>query len=162
MLHRRDQCQCRLGALVEVRAIGREPVESATGNRIRHRGPDVVVSGEPSDSQLDTDPPVGIAGHGLGTGTRVSQRRNLDRLLVERRRTIGSAGAVDRDRRQVSGDDLAVEQPTQQRQSVGEHVGPPEELAGGDQRLGQGSVGVRQPLLGPGPYLVGRTRVRSW
>ena len=124
VLQRRDQRQRRLGTLVEVDAVGLEAVEAGAALGIAHRHADVVDAEEPVDARASrpsrhASSPVtayaraqasAIAAASIGCWSNIGG-------------TIGRAGATDAGRRQVTVDRLAVEQPAQRGEPVGEHLG---------------------------------------
>ena len=86
-----------------------------------------------------------------GPGAGVGHRRDLDRLLVERGGRSPRTGSTDG--RWATGDRRGSRGRAGSAASSGRRreLGTVGSVAGGEQRLGEHGVGVRQPGLGPGP-----------
>ena len=71
-----------------------QPVEATSGLRIEHWNGGVVVAEDPRPGHpYPASPPV-VSGHRERAGTRVGERGDLDRLLVERRGLVEAAAAA--------------------------------------------------------------------
>lgn len=155
MLQCGDERECRLGSLIEIRARRLQSVVSTAGLGVPHHRSGVVAARKPLDREVDAATPLVITGHRSGAGAGIGDRRDLDRLLVERRGVIVWPGAADRSRREMTVEGFAIKQPTQQAEPVLDDLGSAEEVTGGDQCFGQHGIGVRAARFRPQPTVVG-------
>ena len=144
-----DQREGGLGALVEVGPVRGQPVVAAAGRRIPHRRADVVVAEEPADRLPHAGVPAGVAGDGRRPwrrrrrGRRPRSAAGRTGAAAARRARHPPAGTTDsRSRRRswTSRSQASIRRPSPSSWAVAA------QLAGGDDHLGEGRVGVGQPL----------------
>ena len=83
ILTARVQVKVIVRALVEVWAVGVEPIAAAAGLMVVQARAGVIVAGEPVEEGAGTVKPGLVLGHPIGLGTRLRERHRFDGLLVE-------------------------------------------------------------------------------
>ena len=158
VLQRGDQREGRLGALVEIGAVGAEPVVAAASRGIEHRAAASLSPRNQPTARSRCSPQTGRTRDPDGPSAGVRQRGGLDRLLIEARarRRRGPAPPTGYDR-EVAAVRLAGEKPLEQ---VAARRRParsgPSAAPIADHRVGQHGVRVGEPRLGPRPISVRR------
>ena len=159
VLHRADERQRGLGALVEVRAGRRQAVVAAVRVDIPHHwrrrrcGRRTIRSRGRCLAAIRRHPSPRAHVHTRRPSRR--PRSAADRTVrLPSPRPAPPTGVGER----CPSTALTVEEPAQQREPVVEDVGAIEDMAGSDERLRQRGVGVGQSRLRPRPVRLGRQR----
>lgn len=132
-----------------------QAVVPTAGIGVEHRHPGIVVAREPAGGSGHPVRPACVARHREGPGAGIRQGCGLDGLLVEARPAVAGPGAASGREREVAGARFAFQQPAQHPQAAIDVPGAVGCRTGGDQRLGEGGVGVGQARFGPCPRAAG-------